>query len=98
MLWNWNTVDTCFLSSSWHVRSKGMFAGSIVGVFFLVIAIEALRRAGREYDRRITKAAMAGLAMTNGNEAGTPMTPPERKGSSTDGSFAPLSASCGPTQ
>jgi copper transporter 1 len=38
-----------------------MFAGSVIGVFFLVIAIEAVRRAGREYDRRLVQAAMAGL-------------------------------------
>lgn len=53
MLWNWTTVDACFLSKTWHVTSKGMFAGSVLGVFFLCVAIEALRRAAREYDRKI---------------------------------------------
>jgi copper transporter 1 len=51
MLWNWYTVDTCFLSSSWHNTSKGMFAGSCIGVILLVVVLEALRRAGKEYDR-----------------------------------------------
>lgn len=23
MLWNWYAVDACFISSQWHVRSKG---------------------------------------------------------------------------
>jgi copper transporter 1 len=23
MLWNWYTVDSCFLSEQWHVRSLG---------------------------------------------------------------------------
>jgi hypothetical protein len=23
MLWNWYTVDSCFLSTQWHIRSKG---------------------------------------------------------------------------
>ncbi|KAF1832320.1 Ctr copper transporter [Decorospora gaudefroyi] len=53
MLWNWNVIDTCFLSSSWHVTSRGMFAGSCIGVILLVIVLEFLRRAGKEYDRYI---------------------------------------------
>ncbi|KAF2876594.1 Ctr copper transporter [Massariosphaeria phaeospora] len=53
MLWNWNTIDSGFLSSSWHITSKGMFAGSCIGVMLLVIVLEALRRAGKEYDRFI---------------------------------------------
>lgn len=57
MLWNWTTIDACFLSKSWHVRTMGQFAGSVVGVFFLCMAIEAIRRAAREYDRRITLGA-----------------------------------------
>lgn len=51
MLWNWNTIDACFISRSWHITSKAMFAGSCIGVVLLVIALEALRRAGKEYDR-----------------------------------------------
>lgn len=56
MLWNWTTIDACFLSRSWHIKTKGMFAGSVIGIFFLCVAIEALRRAAREYDRKINKA------------------------------------------
>lgn len=26
MLWNWYTVDACFLSETWHVRNKGQLA------------------------------------------------------------------------
>ncbi|KAF1981629.1 hypothetical protein K402DRAFT_232840 [Aulographum hederae CBS 113979] len=51
MLWNWYTLDTCFLSSSWHITSKGMFAGSCIGVVCLVVALEFLRRLSKEYDR-----------------------------------------------
>ncbi len=51
MLWNWYTVDTCFISASWHVKSKGAFAGSLIGVIILVIALEGLRRFQREFDR-----------------------------------------------
>ncbi|WWC66086.1 uncharacterized protein I303_108708 [Kwoniella dejecticola CBS 10117] len=68
MLWNWYTIDSCFLSATWHVRSKGGFAGSVIGVFLLCIAIEFVRRVGREYDRRLIMAAKAGL---------TPVTLPE---------------------
>lgn len=53
MLWNWNTVDSCFISESWHITSKAMFAGSCIGVVLLVILLEFLRRAGKEYDRYI---------------------------------------------
>ena len=51
MLWNWYTVDSCFISSTWHITSKGMFAGSCIGVILLVIALEGLRRGQRELDR-----------------------------------------------
>jgi len=51
MLWNWNTIDACFLSSTWHIRSNGMFAGACIGVILLVISPEFLRRSVKEYDR-----------------------------------------------
>jgi copper transporter 1 len=65
MLWNWNTVDSCFISESWHITSKGMFAGSCIGVICLVICLEFLRRLGKEYDRFLLRqhelrAAMVG--------------------------------------
>lgn len=50
MLWNWYTVDTCFIAKSWHVRSRGGFAGSCIGVFFLVVALQWLHRFCRELD------------------------------------------------
>ncbi|GAA5884062.1 hypothetical protein JCM6882_002120 [Rhodosporidiobolus microsporus] len=56
MLWNWYTIDACFLSEQWHVRSVGGYVGSILGVFFAVVALEGLRRLGREYDRSIRAA------------------------------------------
>lgn len=42
-----------FISSTWRITSNGMFAGSCLGVILLVISLEFLRRAGREYDRYI---------------------------------------------
>ncbi|EEB09072.1 copper transporter complex subunit Ctr4 [Schizosaccharomyces japonicus yFS275] len=51
MTWNWDTINTCFISKQWQNTSHGKFAGSIIGIFFLMIAIEVARRAQREYDR-----------------------------------------------
>ncbi|KAF2462090.1 Ctr copper transporter family-domain-containing protein [Lineolata rhizophorae] len=59
MLWNWNTIDACFLSKSWHITSSGMFAGSCIGVILLVMVLELLRRLGKEYDRFIIHQHMA---------------------------------------
>ncbi|KAF7198497.1 Copper transport protein ctr4 [Pseudocercospora fuligena] len=50
MLWNWYTIDACFLAESWHITSSGMFAGSCIGVILLVMVLEGLRRAAKEYD------------------------------------------------
>lgn len=50
MLWNWYTVDACFLASSWHIRNGGMFAASCVGVVLLSASLEVLRRIGKDYD------------------------------------------------
>lgn len=46
-----------FLAKSWHIRSHGMFAGSCIGVIFLVLVLELLRRVGREYDAFILRRA-----------------------------------------
>lgn len=53
MLWNWTTVDACFISSQWHIRTVGAYVGSLIGVFVWVVVLEAFRRLSREYDRRI---------------------------------------------
>lgn len=55
MLWNWYTVDSCFIARSWHVTSRGMFAGSCVGVVLLTMSLELLRRAVKEYDRYLVR-------------------------------------------
>ncbi|GFN17669.1 high-affinity Cu transporter CTR3 [Aspergillus tubingensis] len=57
MLWNWNTMDACFISSSWHITSPNMFAGSCIGVILLVICLELLRRVASEYDAFIINRA-----------------------------------------
>jgi copper transporter 1 len=50
MLWNWYTIDACFLSESWHITNNGMFAATCIGVILLVVAVEFFRRLGKEYD------------------------------------------------
>ena len=59
MLWNWYTIDACFLSSSWQITSHGMFAGSCIGVVCLVIVLEFLRRAVKEFDRFLVRQHVA---------------------------------------
>lgn len=55
MLWNWNTIDSCFLAKSWHITSQGMFAGSCIGVVLLVMVLEMMRRLVKEYDRYLIR-------------------------------------------
>ncbi|KAK8058850.1 copper transporter integral membrane protein that functions in high affinity copper transport [Apiospora phragmitis] len=56
MLWNWNTVDACFLAESWKIKSDGAFAGLCIGVILLVILLEFLRRISKFYDNHIYRA------------------------------------------
>jgi copper transporter 1 len=55
MLWNWYTIDACFLASTWHIKTQGMFAASCIGVALLVVCLEFLRRLGKEYDAYILR-------------------------------------------
>ncbi|EJD45668.1 Ctr-domain-containing protein [Auricularia subglabra TFB-10046 SS5] len=77
MLWNWNTVGACFISNQWRISSKGVFAGTIIGIFFLVVAVELVRRLAREYDRHIAKQHAARLEQPSSSEklAALPMSP-----------------------
>ncbi|TDZ19372.1 Copper transport protein CTR4 [Colletotrichum orbiculare MAFF 240422] len=50
MLWNWDTVDACFLSSSWQIRNGGMMAASCIGVVLLVVLLEVLRAMTKKFD------------------------------------------------
>ncbi|KAJ5327540.1 Ctr copper transporter family protein [Penicillium brevicompactum] len=50
-------MDVRFLAKSWHITSRGMFAGSCIGVICLVICLDFLRRVGREYDAYIVRQA-----------------------------------------
>ncbi|KAL2284600.1 hypothetical protein FJTKL_08947 [Diaporthe vaccinii] len=70
MLWNWNTIDSCFLSSSWHVTSRGMFAGSCIGVLLLVMLLELLRRMVKEYDALLVRKHSTNSNGSNGTYVG----------------------------
>lgn len=65
MLWNWYTVDSCFISRTWRVSSEGIFALSCIGVILLVISLEFVRRMQREYDRHIIRHATAAVTTIN---------------------------------
>ncbi|KAL8728682.1 MAG: hypothetical protein Q9166_005246 [cf. Caloplaca sp. 2 TL-2023] len=45
----------------WHITSKGMFAGSCIGVIALVCMLEFLRRLSREFDRYILTGSARGV-------------------------------------
>ena len=55
MLINYNTVGACFISEDWRITSTAMFAGSCVGVVCLSVLLELLRRAVKEWDRRLVR-------------------------------------------
>jgi len=70
MLWNWYTIDACFLSSSWQITSNGAFAATCIGVILMVVVLEALRRLGKEYDEHIQRDFAARVALiANGGVA-----------------------------
>ncbi|KAI6360461.1 hypothetical protein MCOR25_006747 [Pyricularia grisea] len=55
MLWNWHTIDACFISTDWRITSTATFAGSCIGVILLVVCLEALRRSVKEFDRLLAR-------------------------------------------
>ncbi|KAK3314846.1 putative high affinity copper protein [Apodospora peruviana] len=75
MLWNWDTIDTCFISSSWHIRSSGMFAGSCIGVVLLVVSLELLRRTVKEYDRFLMRKHTAAARLQQKDSSALPGPP-----------------------
>ncbi|THX39622.1 Ctr-domain-containing protein [Aureobasidium pullulans] len=87
MMWNWNTIDACFISESWHITSNGMFAGSCIGVILLVMVLELLRRLAKEHDRVILAHHRRLVASTTNenpaNECACPTTVSTSKAAST---------------
>lgn len=53
MLWNWYTIDTCIISKTWKNSTRGRFAGTCIGVFFMVVATQWLRRLNIEWNNKL---------------------------------------------
>lgn len=67
-----NRREKGFIARSWHITSKSMFAGSCIGVILLVMSLEFLRRASREYDNYIYRQYQKSLSSTNLAPSTTP--------------------------
>ncbi|OAA81283.1 Ctr copper transporter family protein [Akanthomyces lecanii RCEF 1005] len=59
MLFNVNTIGSCFFTDKFYIETNGQFAGACILALVLVVALEALRRATREFDRFITSQHVA---------------------------------------
>ncbi|KAL3421523.1 Copper transport protein ctr4-like protein 1 [Phlyctema vagabunda] len=55
MLLNWNTIDACFLWSSFHIHSTFTFFLTCLGSALLVVLLEFSRRIQRGYDRYLRR-------------------------------------------
>ncbi|CCD27135.1 high-affinity Cu transporter CTR3 NDAI_0J02430 [Naumovozyma dairenensis CBS 421] len=55
MLWNWYTINTCFIARSWKNDTRGKFAGSCIGCFLLVLIAQWLNRISRQLDVELVK-------------------------------------------
>ncbi|WWC67749.1 uncharacterized protein I206_101661 [Kwoniella pini CBS 10737] len=55
MLWNWDVINTCFISSGWQNSTKGSFAASCIGVSFISILLELFKKISKDYDKLILK-------------------------------------------
>ena len=98
MLFNLNTIDSCFLSSQWRITSTSMFAGSCIGVFLLGIALEFLRRSIKEYDRYLVREHVSKFQASSAPITTTTTTTAARTTteslSSKDGAAATTAAAC----
>lgn len=50
MLWNWYTINTCFISRTWRNDTVAKFGGSCFGCFLLVFTAQWLNRVARQFD------------------------------------------------
>ncbi|ODV88607.1 hypothetical protein CANCADRAFT_32146 [Tortispora caseinolytica NRRL Y-17796] len=71
MLWNWNTIDACFIHRGWHITSRGMFAGSCIGIFLMAFTTMGVNRALREFDRYIVRSRLAEAGIGAGGRSGS---------------------------
>ena len=95
MLWNWNTIDACFIARSWHIRSNAAFAGSCIGMVALVMSLELLRRLAKEYDAYIIRSHIAALAASEDAAAAAARAAQGEDGSAANGD-APATTKAAP--
>lgn len=69
MLWNWYTINACFLAGSWYVKTRGQFAGSCISCFLLVMSAQWLHRLAREYDSAIVRRKQLNIKETKSNDS-----------------------------
>lgn len=53
MIWNWITIDSCFLAEGWHVTNRGQFAGTCIGVCLWGMCLVLLTLLRRKFDEYI---------------------------------------------
>ncbi|KAF4459230.1 ctr copper transporter [Fusarium albosuccineum] len=92
MMWNWDTVDSCFIFESWHVTSKGMFAGICIGVILYVMSLEVLRRSIQAWDRYLLRqhAAKFKASQLSADHSNRSDNPEGANGGATTADSAPL--------
>ncbi|KAJ5946971.1 hypothetical protein N7454_003810 [Penicillium verhagenii] len=55
MMFNFYTINACFLSTGWKIENHGMSAATCIGVVLLVVLVDFCRRVGHEYDNFLTR-------------------------------------------
>ncbi|KAK4182524.1 Ctr copper transporter family-domain-containing protein [Podospora australis] len=71
MLWNWYTIDTCFIAESWRVTSYGMFGGTCICVLLLVMLLELLRRSISEQPTVVATTAGSEVKTSGSDDGAT---------------------------
>lgn len=89
MLFNVNTIGSCFFTKNFYIETHGQFAGACILTVVLVVALEALRRGAREYDRLISNRHVAEYRANGGRDAGPLKKSTPKYGSDGDNVVAP---------
>ncbi|KAK8038718.1 hypothetical protein PG993_007129 [Apiospora rasikravindrae] len=50
LLWNWDTIDTCFLAPSWYNNSTIKFAFSCIFVFIFAVTLQVFYHSLKTFD------------------------------------------------
>lgn len=55
MLWNWETIDTCVVFRSWHVRNMAQFVITLLIIVLIGVSFEWLRKVQKRYDHTLSR-------------------------------------------